>query len=329
MNMSALVLDDFEGSFKGKSSWVMEPTGTIRHLPTDSAFSERDGIKVEGEAYTLCQDDIELDNDSSLGFGMCGTVRKGMIKATKQPIALKGIRIESREKKEQLLNEVRGLAVADKCPQLVTWFGGFICKSMVYIVLELMDLGSLKKLAEKCCSGVPAPHIACISKESLTGLAFLHEKKIVHRDIKPENILHNTQGEVKLTDFGISRELDATLGMAGTQIGTTVYMAPEMCFGADYNFAVDIWSYGLVLYELATGHHPFPSLLSFPELFDCIVKDPEPRLGEAHPDWLREFVERCLTRDATRRADASHLLSHPSMNEVESKNEFAVFLNSL
>jgi len=302
MNMSVPVLDDFEGSFKGKSSWVVEPTGTIRHHPH-----------------------IELDNESSLGVGPCGTVRKGMIKATKQPIALKGVRIESREKKEQLLNEVKGLAVADKCPQLVTWYGGFICKSIVYIVLELMDLGSLKKLAEKCCSGVPATHIACISKEALTGLAFLHEKKIVHRDIKPENILHNTAGEVKLTDFGTSRE------MCFSEIAamTLLYMAPEMCFGADYNFAVDLWSYGLVLYELATGQHPFPSLLSFPELFDCIVKEPEPRLGEAHPDWLREFVERCLTRDATRRADASHLLSHPLMNEVESKNVFAVFLNSL
>merc|ERR1712151_1425541 len=95
--------------------------------------------------------------------------------------------------------------------------------------------------------------------------------------------LHNTRGEVKLTDFGISRSLDATIAMAGTQIGTQIYMAPEMCLGENYTFTVDIWSYGLVLYELASGTFPFADMKSFPELFAALCEDPEPRLHEAFP----------------------------------------------
>ncbi|CAJ1432699.1 unnamed protein product, partial [Effrenium voratum] len=82
-------------------------------------------------------------------------------------------------------------------------------------------------------------------------------KKMLHRDIKPENILHNRAGEVKLTDFGIAKDLDKTLAMAGTFVGTVTYMSPERCLGQDYSFASDIWSVGMVIFELSTGRYPF------------------------------------------------------------------------
>eukprot|EP00929_Paragymnodinium_shiwhaense_P006942 TRINITY_DN1108_c0_g2_i1.p1 TRINITY_DN1108_c0_g2~~TRINITY_DN1108_c0_g2_i1.p1 ORF type:complete len:373 (-),score=41.08 TRINITY_DN1108_c0_g2_i1:117-1118(-) len=332
--MPMLCMDDLEESLVGSGSWITDPTGTIRHVKTGARFSENSGITVEGQEYTLTPNDIELDVGAALGAGACGVVQKGVIRQTGQPVAIKGIKIDDKNKKEQLLNEVRSLVTAEWCPNLVTWYGGFVTRSIVNVVLELMDLGSLKSLANRCkntAEGVVGEaHLARITASSMGGLEFLHMKHIVHRDIKPENILHNSKGEVKLTDFGISRSLDATIEMAGTQIGTQIYMAPEMCLGDEYSFSVDIWSYGLVLYELATGSFPFPPLSNFAELFQCICEKPEPRLdpGVFSPE-LCDFVEKCLTRDVPHRMDTPRLLRHAFIQTPETEADFAAYLATL
>merc|ERR1711957_386120 len=107
-----------------------------------------------------------------------------------------------------------------------------------------------------------------------------------------------------------------TIGMADTVVGTQMYMAPEMCMGDNYTFLVDLWSFGLVVMELATGKFPFPPFRSFPELFQRICDDPEPRLDERFPEQLRSFVAACLTRNVTnadepRRVDTQLLSRHP------------------
>lgn len=326
-------MDDLEESIM-TGSWITDPSGTIRHVPTGARFSESSGITVEGQEYTLTPDDIELDVDKALGAGACGVVQLGKIKQSGQPVAVKGIKIDDKAKKEQLLNEVRSLVTAEWCPYLVTWYGGFVTRSIVNVVLELMDLGSLKNLSKRCANTsegvVPSNHLARITASAMMGLDFLHAKHIVHRDIKPENILHNSRGETKLTDFGISRSLDATIEMAGTQIGTQIYMAPEMCSGDEYSFSVDIWSYGLVLYELATGVFPFPPLSNFAELFLCICEKPEPRLDRGfYPNELCDFVESCLTRDVPQRGDTPRLVKHAFVQNPEPEGDFAAFLAQL
>lgn len=244
-------------------------------------------------------------------------------------VAIKGIRVDAKDKKQQLLNEIKSLVAAKWCPFLVTWYGGFVSKSIVYIVLELMDLGSLKNLGNRCPEGVPTEHMARVCASSLQGLLFLHDKHIAHRDIKPDNILYNSVGEVKLTDFGISRSLDATIAMAGTQIGTQIYMAPEMCQGEEYNYAVDIWSFGLVVYELATGQFPFANLKSFPALWQAIVEDPPPRLPDSYNPQLCDLTAKCLTREVHLRADTPSLVKHPYVINPETNESFASFLATL
>ncbi|CAJ1432698.1 unnamed protein product, partial [Effrenium voratum] len=155
-------------------------------------------------------------------------------------------------------------------------------------------------------------------------------KKMLHRDIKPENILHNRAGEVKLTDFGIAKDLDKTLAMAGTFVGTVTYMSPERCLGQDYSFASDIWSVGMVIFELSTGRYPFSDITSFPVLFDHLCEKPEPRLDpEYFPEELVEFDALCLTRDVSRRADTEYLLAHPYVTyNVPSADQLAEWLVS-
>lgn len=327
-----LLLDDLEDTLQISGTWVTDPTGTIRHVPTGARFSEERGISVEGQTYTLTPADIELD-EGRIGSGAGGVVQRGIIKKTGQRVAVKGIRIEAKEKKEQLLNEIKSLVAVQWCPNLVTWYGGFVSKSIVHVVLELCDLGSLKNLVQRLGKGigVPPEYSAHVSKSCMEGLKFLHNTHIVHRDVKPENILHNSDGEVKLTDFGISRNLDATIAMAGTQIGTQIYMAPEMCLGQDYNFSVDIWGYGLVLYELSTGIFPFPDLQNFSELFMCICEKPEPRLDpERFPAPLCDFVAQCLTREVSKRGETPRLSDHQFVTEgVASQVDFATWLGTL
>jgi serine/threonine protein kinase len=152
----------------------------------------------------------------------------------------------------------------------------------------------------------------------LLGLEFLHSNKQLHRDIKPGNILVNSDGSVKLSDFGISKTLDNTANICDTFVGTATYMSPERAVGQDYSFSADIWSLGIVLYELATGEFPFPKLASFPVLFDHLCHQPEPRLiGDQYSTELKNLVSLCLQRDFIKRPSATELLMHPFLSSLD------------
>eukprot|EP00440_Ansanella_granifera_P069401 gb/GFBE01075290.1/.p1 GENE.gb/GFBE01075290.1/~~gb/GFBE01075290.1/.p1 ORF type:complete len:339 (+),score=91.35 gb/GFBE01075290.1/:1-1017(+) len=310
-----LDLEDVDSDNSVSMTWSIDPSGTMRHKRTGMKVSTDSGITYEGQEYRLSPEDIELDNDSHLGAGACGVVLKGVIKTSGIPVAVKTVKVDDKLKREQLLNEIRGLIAADGCVNLVQWYAGFMSKktNVVHVALEFMDLGSLADLKKRMGgSGVPSNYLASISAQICNGLHYLHNRKVLHRDIKPENILHNRAGEVKLTDFGIAKDLDQTLAMAGTFVGTVTYMSPERCLGQEYSFASDIWSIGMVIYELSTGKYPFADIASFPVLFDHLCEKPEPRLdAEVVPPELVEFDAYCLTRDVAKRPDTEFLLTHP------------------
>ena len=163
---------------------------------------------------------------------------------------------------------------------------------------------------------IPENYIAVIAFQVLKGLEFLHNHKQLHRDIKPGNILLNSDGAVKLSDFGISKSLDNTANICDTFVGTATYMSPERAVGHDYSYSADVWSFGMVLFEMATGYHPFPSTSSFPILFDCLCSKPEPRLVSASPD-LSDLVCLCLQRDPFKRPSVSQLLGHEFFHRLE------------
>mmetsp|Transcript_42061 Transcript_42061/g.98190 ORF Transcript_42061/g.98190 Transcript_42061/m.98190 type:complete len:338 (-) Transcript_42061:158-1171(-) len=324
-------MDDVDSDNSVSMTWEIDAaTGSMRHKKTGTKVSTDTGITYEGQEYRLSPEDIELDPDSHLGAGACGVVMKGVIKQTGIPVAVKTVKVDDKAKREQLLNEIRGLIAADGCINLVHWYAGFMSKrtSVVHVALEFMDLGSLADLKKRLGgSGVPPFYLSNITYQIMNGLDYLHKKKMLHRDIKPENILHNRSGFVKLTDFGIAKDLDKTLAMAGTFVGTVTYMSPERCLGNDYSFASDIWSVGMVIYELSTGRYPFADIGSFPVLFDHLCEKPEPRLTPDFPPELVEFDALCLTRDVARRADTEYLLAHPFVTQnVPDVDQLAAWL---
>lgn len=314
-------------------TWNVGADGSIEHKPTGMKISSDGGVEIDGNQYKLSPADIELDQDGHLGHGAGGIVQRGIHKPTGTPVAIKTIKVDAKAKKEQMLNEIKGLINAQGCPQLVQWYAAFVAKGTgaVHVALELMDRGSLADLKRKLppdMPGVPEHILATIARDICLGLAHLHgKKKCLHRDIKPENVLINSKGETKLTDFGISRDLNSTVAMAATFVGTATYMSPERALGQDYSYASDIWSVGMVIYELATRTYPFPNITAFPVLFDYLCTRPEPRLDpNVYSPELCEFIEKSLVRDLSIRMGADNLLSLPLMAKAVTAQEVSDWL---
>lgn len=305
--------DEADQTLSVSMTWCVGEDGSLRHNPSGMMVSPDRGVLMDGREYRLSPQDIEMDSGSTLGTGSGGVVQAGVHKPTGMRVAVKTVKVDNKEKRDQMLHEIRGLIQAAGCPYLVQWYAGFVAKDtgLVHVVVELMDRGSLADLRRRLDGqGVPPSHLACIAGQISRGLQHLQSRRLLHRDIKPENVLHSLAGEVKLTDFGISKDLDSTVGVAATFVGTANYMAPERALGKDYAFRSDVWSAGMVVYELATGRYPFTTK-SFLDLYENLCVQPEPRLdGAAFPAVLCDFVKLCLTRDELKRADAFTLVEH-------------------
>jgi len=319
--MPALALpDDFDMDQSVSMTWSVGSNGTLRHNPSGMRVTPDCGIEVDGNSYRISPTDIEVEDGEMLGSGAGGVVQAGVHKPTGMRVAIKRVKVDAKNKRQQMLQEIRGLIQAEGCPNLVQWYAGFVAKDtgLVHVIVELMDLGSLADLRRRLGgAGAPAEHLACIAAQIVRGLHHLQQRNFLHRDIKPENVLHNTNGEVKLTDFGISKDLNSSAAVAATFVGTATYMSPERAVGKDYSFASEMWSAGMVIYELATGKYPFENATgTFLELYNCLCEKPEPRLDEGvFPPHLCDFVAQCLTRDNLRRPDAAGLVDHPLVRD--------------
>lgn len=312
-----LLVDDDDVDQSVSMTWTVDEDGTLRHNPSGLRVMPDRGVEVNGHEYKLSPHDIDLDGNNTLGTGSGGVVQAGIHKPTGMHVAVKTVKVDNKEKREQMLHEIQGLILAAGCPYLIQWYAGFVARGtgLVHVVLELMDKGSLVDMRKRLNGqGVPHQPLASVAAQIIRGLHHLQTRKMLHRDVKPGNILHNLKGQVKLTDFGISTNLNSTVGVAATFVGTACYMSPERSMGKDYSFQSDVWSAGMVIYELATNHYPFKTA-SFLELYDCLCMQPEPRLdsGSFLPA-LCDFVAQCLTRDEIERPDANALLGHEFIN---------------
>ena len=277
--------------------------------------------------------DIEVEIDTQLGRGACGVVNRAVHRPTGTLLAIKCVRVEEREKREQLMTDLQSLLKLQNSANLVHLYAAYFHKQSgrVHVALELMDLGSLQDFLRFLPpTGFMEPIAAEIFCQTASGLRHLHAHRQIHRDIKPGNILLNSLGEVKIADFGISKSLDSTAGICDTFVGTATYMSPERATGATYSVSADIWSLGIVLYELASGHFPFPRRSSFPALFDFLCNKPEPRLApEGHSEGVRSAVERCLQRSPEKRASAGELCESGFCSIACGRQDLATYLVGL
>jgi eukaryotic-like serine/threonine-protein kinase len=173
-----------------------------------------------------------------------------------------------------------------------------------YIVFEFIDGENLKEFVVR--KGRLDVHEALeVALEVARALAFAHAAGLVHRDVKPQNVLLNGDGRAKVTDFGIARSLDVDTGMTqtGTILGTSNYLAPEQASGQPVDAQTDVYSLGVVLYELLAGDVPFPGE-SFLAVAMKHVHEPSPNLLDVRPDVplrVAAAVDRALEKDPDQR----------------------------
>jgi serine/threonine protein kinase len=207
-------------------------------------------------AVQIAEKDVKFMR--TLGQGASGLVQKAFWPAKAEFVAVKKISILERDKRHQLMNDIKALCKAPDTPGLIHFRGAYHCadRGQIAVALEYMDGGSLADVLERV-GRVPEDVLASITLRVLQGLAHLHAAHTVHRDIKPANILMSTTGEPKVSDFGISAFVDNTLAQCHTFLGTVTYMSPERINGQPYSFPADIWALGLALLECATGRYPY------------------------------------------------------------------------
>jgi mitogen-activated protein kinase kinase 3 len=259
------------------------------------------------KTFTLVYDEIEMGE--MIGRGCSSIVLHGLHAPTNTPLALKIINLFDKSKREQLIREIITLYDA-QCRNLITFYGAFYREGAITIALEYMDGGSLANVLDQV-GPIPEYVLASIAYQILYGLAYLKRDKRVHRDLKPSNLLINSKGEVKVTDFGVSAELQSSIAMCGTFVGTFKYMSPERIKNEPYSYMSDIWSFGLVMYECASGKYPFDEHSNCIEMAQTILDANIPELGDSYSPEFRDFVQQCLHRDPNHRLPAEVLLTAP------------------
>ncbi|KZS92279.1 Pkinase-domain-containing protein [Sistotremastrum niveocremeum HHB9708] len=197
----------------------------------------------------------DLREISELGQGNGGSVKKVEHVPTKIIMAKKIVLIDAKPSvRKQILRE---LQIMHNChsEHIVSFYGAFVSDPNICICMECMDKGSLDGIYKRV-GPIPIDIVGKIATAVLEGLTYLYDvHRIIHRDIKPSNILFNSQGQIKICDFGVSGELINSI--ADTFVGTSTYMSPERIQGAQYTVKSDVWSLGISLIELALGRFPF------------------------------------------------------------------------
>ena len=282
----------------------------------------------------------DLEMHEVLGKGASSLVRRAVHAPTKTPLAVKILNVFDKGKRDQLLRELRTLYTSQNFPWLVAFHDCLYDEGAMYIVLEYMDGGSLADVLQAAqltgSSALSEAVMARLAARVLGGLNYLHrERHQVHRDMKPGNILLNTRGEVKISDFGLSAELDSTKEMCATFIGTHAYMSPERLSGKPYSFASDIWSLGITLVECALGAYPYPAYSSsnYFVLLSQIINDAAPALSteQFSPEFV-DFVAQCVHKEPEHRPQAQQLLEHPWLrahDDAIRPFDFAAFVRTV
>ncbi|MFL5807222.1 MAG: protein kinase domain-containing protein [Roseiflexaceae bacterium] len=245
--------------------------------------------------------------EERLAEGGQGEVYRGRDQLTGQIVAIKWLKSELADRHVDLIARfVREGAVLRRLnhPNIVGILDTFEHSGRYAIVMEYVPGGSLRVLLEQV-RVLPLSQVLALGLELADALSRAHHLGITHRDLKPENVLLAGDGTPRLTDFGLARlEWDgARLTQSGTLFGSPAYMSPEAVRGEELDARSDIWSLGVVLYELLAGRRPFEGVQITPVLA-AIQADPIPDMREFRPDAppaLVELLERMLLKERAKR----------------------------
>ncbi|HEV2719734.1 MAG TPA: protein kinase [Thermoanaerobaculia bacterium] len=279
---------------------ITAPAGAVAELAAGALFANR---------YRI---------EQMIGRGGMGIVYRAIDTQLDETVAIKtlpgDVMQKSPEDLERFKREIRLARKITHRNVLRTYDYGE-AEGVYFISMEYVRGYTLAELLEEAPDHRMAPRAAMgLSRQICRGLQAAHEQGIIHRDIKPQNVLIDHKGEVKLMDFGIARMAESTEGMTqvGLIVGTPHYMSPEQVQGQQLDARSDVYSMGVMLYEILSGVKPFTSSSLTGVLTAHITESPKP-LVEQRPDIGRDvnaIVMRCLAKSPKDRyADAGTLLA--------------------
>ncbi|XP_075959064.1 mitogen-activated protein kinase kinase kinase kinase 4-like isoform X4 [Anarhichas minor] len=272
-----------------------------------------------------------------VGNGTYGQVYKGRHVKTGQLAAIKVMEV-TEEEEEEIKLEINMLKSYSHHRNIATYYGAFIKKGpagqdhQLWLVMEYCGAGSVTDLVKKTKGNcLKEDWIAYICREVLRGLSHLHAHHVIHRDIKGQNVLLTENAEVKLVDFGVSAQLDKTIGRRNTFIGTPYWMAPEVIAcdenpEATYDYRSDLWSLGITALEMAEGAPPLCDMHPMRALF-LIPRNPPPKLKSKK--WSKRFlsfVDSSLVKNHLHRPTTDALLRHAFIRDLVNERQVRIML---
>ncbi|OZJ01844.1 hypothetical protein BZG36_04943 [Bifiguratus adelaidae] len=249
-----------------------------------------------------------------VGQGASGSVYVAKHIATNSKVAIKQMDLAHQSRKELIVNEILVMKESQH-PNMVNYLDAYLVKGDLWVIMEFMEGGALTDVIEN--NTMDERQIATICLETTKGLHHLHVNNIIHRDIKSDNILLNSQGQVKLSDFGFCAKLTEQKNKRATMVGTPYWMAPEVVKQKEYGAKVDIWSLGIMAIEMIENEPPYLDEEPLKALY-LIATNGTPKLK--HPEKLsrelKSFLAVCLCVDVRSRATAAELLQHEFLGKA-------------
>ncbi|KAM0474392.1 hypothetical protein ACHAPX_007729 [Trichoderma viride] len=253
---------------------------------------------VTGELLAVKQVDTPAPGEN----GPADSRKKSMIDALKREISL--------------LRELRH-------PNIVQYLGCSSSTDNLNIFLEYVPGGSVQTMLNSY-GALPEPLVRSFVRQILTGLSYLHNMDIIHRDIKGANILVDNKGTIKISDFGISKKLEASNILNGAANnkhrpslqGSVFWMAPEVVKQTSYTRKADIWSLGCLVVEMMTGSHPFPDCSQLQAIFRIGGGKATPTIPEHASDDAKTFLNQTFELDHNLRPSADDLMLSPFLAQI-------------
>ncbi|OQR91293.1 protein kinase [Achlya hypogyna] len=295
-------------------------TSTVASIQSQDSLgsamsSSREFDLCELEMYRIQSSEIAIVKP--LAQGAHGEVLLGMYQGMTVAVKKMLQKAVSHEELHKFILEIKLMAKLDSS-YIVAFVGAsWLRPSDIMLVTEYMDMGDLRNFLQLTSTGTLTwPQKLQLAYDIIHGLVYLHslDQKIIHRDLKSRNVLLNTKLNAKLTDFGISREMDDATMTAG--IGTYRWMAPEVLQDGHYAESADVFSFGVILTELDTHRLPYSDYINGSGrpytdtaiMAKVMMGDFRPTFSSECPDWFRAFGNKCMAfrpEDRPRAAEAA------------------------
>jgi mitogen-activated protein kinase kinase kinase len=311
-----------------------ENSGSLREI--SQALNE-DGEDEDEELQSFLAgdswDDSKWMKGALIGQGSFGSVYLALHAVTGELLAVKQVETPSPGANSQ--NDSRKKSMIDALkreisllrdlqhPNIVQYLGASSSAEHLNIFLEYVPGGSVQTMLNSY-GALREPLIRNFVRQIVTGLAYLHGREIIHRDIKGANILVDNKGGIKISDFGISKKIEASniLNGAGNNKnrpslqGSVFWMAPEVVKQTSYTRKADIWSLGCLVVEMMTGTHPFPDCSQLQAIFKIGGAKISPTIPNHASAEAQTFLKAAFEVEHTKRPSAEELLFSPFLNPM-------------